>query len=121
MQSWCNALEALSAVPGGGKVIKDADLGNIGDLIVGVIVGFDGGLLLYSVPGATTGNASTGLDIVAVLANWSAVVWTEKSSKSSIEEECSSGRNRRPDDSHCLNEEERRAGRSLPAIPEVSM
>jgi hypothetical protein len=27
-----------------------------------------------------------------------------------IEEECSSGRNRRPDDSHCLNEEERRAG-----------
>jgi hypothetical protein len=58
-QSWRKALEAPSAVPRRGKVIKDEDLGNTGDLIVGVIVGFGGGSLLYSVPRATTGDAST--------------------------------------------------------------
>jgi len=46
----------------GGKVIKESDLGSLGNLIVGAIGGVGGGSLLGSILGAAAGDASAGLD-----------------------------------------------------------
>jgi hypothetical protein len=49
-----------------GKLVKDADLGQIGNLIAGGIGGVGGGQLLGALLGGATGDAAAGLDIAAL-------------------------------------------------------
>jgi hypothetical protein len=47
----------------GGKIIKDSDLGNIGNIITGAIGGGIGGQLLNALVTGTAGGAAGGMDI----------------------------------------------------------
>ena len=50
----------------GGKIVKDSDLGNIGNIIAGAIGGLGGGSIAGALLGGVGGDAAAGLDIGAL-------------------------------------------------------
>lgn len=64
----------------GGKIVKDSDLGSLGNLIAGAIGGLGGGTVLGSLLGAAGGAAAGGVDIGALAgqARWRRCRWSDR-------------------------------------------